>query len=196
MNDPRPLYDQAAAQFSTLLKVVTPARLSDPTPCAKFDVRGLLAHSVNGLNMWAMIGDGEDWTKAPPREGTIADHAWAAAYDDAHHRFTRAWSDDAKLGRMFSAPWAEQLPGGAMVAFVLLENVVHAWDLSQALGWSPPLESALAEAVLPMAREQIPAFPRGGEMPFGEVREAPTGADVYGQLAAWLGREVPHSPSH
>lgn len=194
MNDPRPLYEQAAAAFGTLLKSVTPDRLDDPTPCSEFDIRALLSHSVDGLRLAAHIGEGGEWNAAPPMTEGVADSGWGAAYDDAHRSFVMAWSDDAKLDRMVSSPWTEKMPGSAMVAFYVLETAAHSWDLAQALGQPLPLDPALAEEILPMARKEVPASPRGGAVPFGEVREAPATADAHGRLAAWLGREVPHPP--
>ncbi|MEU5404151.1 TIGR03086 family metal-binding protein [Streptomyces sp. NPDC005963] len=194
MNDPRPLYERAADQFATLLETVTPLRLGDPTPCSEFDVRALLLHSVNGLHLMAHIGENGDWKSAPPPVSAIADDAWRGAYEDAHRRFGKAWSDDAKLGSTVSSPWAEETVGAAMIGFALLETVVHGWDLSEALGRPAQLDPTLAEAVIPIAHDALPADRRGGAVPFGAVREAPAGADAYDRLAAWLGREVPDRP--
>ncbi|MFD9718740.1 TIGR03086 family metal-binding protein [Streptomyces sp. NPDC059076] len=191
MNDPRPLYERAAAQFAVLLEAVTPSRLGDPTPCSEFDVRALLSHSVNGLYLMAHIGENGDWKSAPPPVSDFADDAWRESYRDAHQRFGEAWSDDAMLSSTVSSPWGEETSGHAMVGFALLETVAHGWDLSEALGRPVELDPVLAEAVIPMAHDALPAASRGGPVPFGAVREAPVGADAYDRLAAWLGREVP-----
>ncbi|MEO3977678.1 TIGR03086 family metal-binding protein [Streptomyces sp. CAU 1734] len=195
MNDPRPLYERAAAQFTALLESVTPDRLGDPTPCAEFDIRALLTHSVDGLHLMAHIGEGGDWRTAPPRHSAAtADNAWNTAYEDAHQRFTKAWSADELLGRTVSAPWGATMPGAALFSFCVLETVVHGWDLHRALGRPLTLDAALAEAIWPVARDELPASPRGGPVPFGEVRPAPGGAGPYTRLAAWLGREAGAPP--
>ncbi|MGX2993362.1 TIGR03086 family metal-binding protein [Streptomyces sp. JNUCC 64] len=190
MNDPRPLYDRAAAQFAALLETVTPSDLDGGTPCTEFDVRALIAHCVNGLGLMTRIGEGGDWKTAPP-EASFADDDLRRSYEEAHRRFRATWADDARLGEVFSSPWGEETPGAAVVGFVALEAVTHGWDLSEALGRPVPLDPELTEAVLPLARRALPADGRGGPVPFGAVREAPEGADVHDRLAAWLGREVP-----
>ena len=65
----------------------------------------------------------------------------------------------------------------------------HGWDLAVATGQVPKLDPALADAVLPVVQQMVPADARGGEMPFEAVIEVPPTASVYGRLAAYLGRQ-------
>ena len=190
MQDPRPLYERAADQFAGLLKTVTQERLGDPTPCTEYDVRALVSHVVGGTHRIAHIGEGGDWLSVPARMDGIADDGWSAAYEEARARFTAAWSQDAKLGGLVAVPWATALPGAAAVGGYVMETVTHTWDLSQALGHPLSLDEELAEVILPIAREVLPADSRGEDVPFGTVREAGPDADAYARLAAWLGREV------
>ncbi|MGW4027770.1 TIGR03086 family metal-binding protein [Streptomyces sp. NPDC004838] len=190
MNDPRPQYERAADQFAELLKTVTPDRLGDPTPCSEYDVRALLSHVVGGTHRIALVGEGGEATTAPARVDGVGDEGWGDAYVEARRRFAEAWADDAKLGLEVTVPWG-RVPGAAALGGYVMETVAHTWDLSRALGHPMPLDQSLAEAVLPAARAMLPAGgPRGGEVPFEAVREAPAGADAYERLAAWLGREV------
>ncbi|MET7618576.1 TIGR03086 family metal-binding protein [Streptomyces sp. NPDC005408] len=189
MNDPRPLYERAAEQFASLLKLVTPQRLGDPTPCTEYDVRALLSHVVGGTHRIALIGEGGDGLSVPARVDGVADDAWTTAYEAARARFTSAWADGAKLSQEVTVPWGS-VPGAGAVGGYVMETLTHTWDLSKALGHPLPLDEELARIILPIAREVLPADSRGGDVPFGEVREAPEGADEYGRLAAWLGRTV------
>lgn len=190
MNDPRPLYERAADQFASLVKLVTPERLDDPTPCTEYDVRELLSHVTGATHRFALIGEGGDGMSVPARVDGVTDDGWTAAYDVAHRRATAAWADDASLVREVAVPWAPALPGAAAVGGYVMETVTHTWDLSRALGHPLPLEQALAEAILPIARAVLPPESRGEGVPFGPVREAGSDADAYDRLAAWLGRTV------
>lgn len=71
-----------------------------------------------------------------------------------------------------------------------MELVTHTWDLSESLGHPLELDPELADFALTTARRVLPAPDRDERTPFASVRPTPEGADVYGQLAAWLGREL------
>ncbi|GHF12826.1 TIGR03086 family metal-binding protein [Streptomyces morookaense] len=187
--DPRPLLARATAQLAELVATVPAERLGDPTPCEEFDIRGLLAHLVGGLEAGALLGEtGEPRRLAPVTD--VPDDGWAAAYEAGRARLAAAWADDAKLDMAVAVPWGE-MPGRAYLASgCVLETVAHTWDLSQALGHPLPLDQELGEYALEWARQKLTADRRGEGVPFGPVRPAPEDADAYGRLAAWLGRTV------
>lgn len=54
--DPRPFYERAAAQLTTLLGAVRPDHLAAPTPCSEFDVRALLGHLLTNTRKVAELG--------------------------------------------------------------------------------------------------------------------------------------------
>lgn len=190
--DPRPLYARASAQTATLIAAVEPTRLGDPTPCAEFDVRALLEHLVTETDRLSGVGEGLGGSERPGDGDTqsagVPDDGWAKAYDRSRNRLAAAWAEDAKLDASVPMPWGK-VPGRAALAACVMETVTHTWDLAQATGWSGALDEELGEFALGAARQSLPAGRRGGAVPFAAVREAPEGADVYGQLAAWLGRE-------
>ncbi len=69
-----------------------------------------------------------------------------------------------------------------------MELVTHTWDLNEALGRPRELDPELAEFALATAHRALPDAERGEEVPFGDARRAPDGADAHTRLAAWLGR--------
>ncbi|MBB5116826.1 hypothetical protein AF335_30245 [Streptomyces eurocidicus] len=187
--DPRPLLDRAVAQLAALVAAVPADRLGAPTPCSEFDVRALLGHLVAGAHDGAELGEKGtvEWSRPP--EG-VADDGWSAAYEEARTRLIAAWADDATLTRPVKVEWGE-FPGAVyLTSGMVLESVTHAWDLSRALGDPLPLDQELAELALGWAERFLPAERRGAGVPFGPVRSVPAGADAYGRLAGWLGREV------
>ncbi|MFF0788785.1 TIGR03086 family metal-binding protein [Streptomyces spiralis] len=100
----------------------------------------------------------------------------------------KAWASDERMSTPVRVPWGE-VPGHAALSGYVMEIVTHTWDLAEALGHPLGRDPELAEFALATARRVLPdERPRGGETLFGARREAQEGADVYEQLAAWLGR--------
>ncbi|MDR3202721.1 MAG: hypothetical protein LBT54_06280, partial [Bifidobacteriaceae bacterium] len=60
--------------------------------------------------------------------------------------------------------------------------------LAVAPGQDPEAPAAIAAPALAMAREFVPATPRGGPIPFGPPVPVPADSLPTRQLAAWLGR--------
>ncbi|MEU1007254.1 TIGR03086 family metal-binding protein [Streptomyces sp. NPDC005890] len=187
--DPRPLYARATEQAAALIRTVRPEQLAGPTPCTEFDVRGLLSHVVGGTLRIAVVGEGGDGLAVEPVAEGVADDGWAAAYDEVRVRVLKAWESDERMAAPVRVPWGE-VPGHAALSGYVMEIVTHTWDLAEAVGRPHELDPELAEFALATARRVLPdSRPRDAQTPFDTRREAPAGADAYGQLAAWLGRE-------
>ena len=186
--DPREIHQRAVAQTESVVAAVRPAQLGLPTPCAEYDVRALLSHTVGGLNRIAIVGEGGDALAVPARADGVPDDGWLAAYRAAAARARAAWADDAKLGALFEVPWGK-VPGRVAISGYVQEITVHGWDLARATGQPTELDPELASWVLAVAQRILPAEPRGGEVPFGPVVPVPAEAGVYARLAAWLGRQ-------
>ena len=187
-NDPRPLYTRATEQAAALIRTVRPDQLSSPTPCTEFDVRTLLSHLTGGTHRIATIGEGGDGMAVHPFVDGVDDKGWTVAYDEARARVRAAWADDARLDALVQVPWGEA-PGRIALSGYVMENVTHAWDLSEALGHPVQLDPELAEFALAIARRVLPDEERDADTPFDTAQAVAEEADVYGQLAAWLGRK-------
>ncbi|MEU7576643.1 TIGR03086 family metal-binding protein [Streptomyces sp. NPDC041068] len=190
--DPRPLLRRTADQFAALVATVEPERLGDPTPCSEFDVRALISHVLGNTLAYAIITEGGPLEQATGGAGEIADEGWAAAYAAAAERLVAAGEglDDPALEHVVDLGFAKMPLRGTLSA-VVMEIAAHSWDLRTALDSAIELAPDVAEFSLAFARQAIAQDRRGGPVPFAPVRPAPEGADAYGQLAAWLGREVP-----
>lgn len=186
--DPRPVYTRATEQAAALIGTVRPDQLDGPTPCAEFDVRALLGHIVGGTRRHAVIGEGGDGLAVPAFTDGVKDDGWPAAYEEVRSRILRAWAGDDRMEAPVRVPWGE-VPGRAALSGFVMELVTHTWDLSEALGHPLELDQELAEFALSNARRVLPTPERNEQTPFAAARTAPEGADLYGQLAAWLGRE-------
>jgi uncharacterized protein (TIGR03083 family) len=171
--DPRPLFARAADQAAALIKTVRPEQLAGPTPCTEFDVRTLLSHMAGATHRVAVVAEGGDALAMEPFVDAVPDGGWA---------------DDDLLDAVMRMPFGE-IPGRIALSGYVLETVAHTWDLREALGRPSELDPDLAEFALTVAHRLLPDERRGDGVPFDSARPAPEGADAYGRLAAWLGRE-------
>jgi uncharacterized protein (TIGR03086 family) len=184
--DPRPHYRTALTWVRTLADGVPADRLADPTPCAEWDVRGLLGHLVATVDRVRVIGEGGDPQTTPRVVEGIADDGWTDALGAAEDKMAAVWADDAVLDELVTVPWG-RVPGRAAVWGYIREALVHGWDLAVATGQSPEADPVTAEAALAETKLVMPAEPRGGPIPFAAPVAPRPGAGPTEQLANWCG---------
>ncbi|TDD47223.1 TIGR03086 family protein [Nonomuraea terrae] len=159
-----------------LVRSVTPARLDDPAPCAGWNVRALLDHLTYETLMWAGLARGA------PRTDHDADHlgsdhvgAFQAAAAATLAEFRRPGMLEERYG---------PAPGWRLVEQVVVETLVHGWDLAGAIGASTDLAPQLAEAMEPALRTLYDDLPRTPGGSFAPEQEPPPGATHADRLAA------------
>ncbi|MEV5282557.1 TIGR03086 family metal-binding protein [Streptomyces sp. NPDC051994] len=139
---------ECAAEAARIARGVDPGRLAGPTPCAEWDLRGLVNHwvlySSHGLEHRALRKPLPDELTA--RDFT-ADADWAEQYAAQLDRALAAWADPAA--------WEGEidLGGSAMpakeIALMLIEELVlHGWDVARATGQEVRLSQESAAFVL------------------------------------------------
>ncbi len=191
--DPRPLLLNAVDQVVGLVRAVRPAQLDGPTPCPEFDVRALCGHLLSVLRRVTAVGRAED-PLVIPSVAVVPDGELSGAVAAQAEELAAAWSDDAVLDRVVALPFGT-MPGRAAAVAYTQELTTHAWDLARAVGATAALRPDLAVAILPLARQFVPAEVRGGPVPFGPVVPVDPDAEPYAQLAAWLGRDPAWTPA-
>lgn len=184
-SDPRPLFFSTIEQTGRLVAGVRADQLTLPTPCAEYDVRTLLRHLVMVLRRVAHVATGGQALDIQSVTD-VPDDEWAAGYEAGRTEVERLWADDAVLDRLMTLPFG-QMPGRAAAAYTV-EVTTHGWDLAAATGQESLLAPPLGAAALGIARQFIPAEPRGDRVPFGPVVEVSAERGPYARLAGWLGR--------
>jgi uncharacterized protein (TIGR03086 family) len=127
---------RAATTLSKIIRTVEPSRLADPTPCAEFDVRALLAH----LLFWgpSLIGAARKQAVAPAESAAdLTAHDWAAALDSHLDELATAWGDPAAWQGITYMGGPMELPAPLVGGMVVGELIVHGWDLARAIGATP-----------------------------------------------------------
>lgn len=185
--DLRPALARAQAWVAELIEAIRPDQWDAPTPCADWSVRDLVGHvlAVEGR----IAGQPAGSVNHLPTTIEVPDADPAGAFADAAATARAAWVDDALLTRVVERPYGE-VPGWVAVADFAREHVLHGWDLAVATGRDSEALADLAEAMLPGARQFLPAGMRGPGIPFDPVVASAPGAGPTEQLANWFGRRA------
>ncbi|MER5883755.1 TIGR03086 family metal-binding protein [Streptomyces sp. NPDC001941] len=168
----------------SLVRATAPDRFGLPTPCAAWTVRDLLDHLVWEHVIWGGLAHG-----TPPTDGHTDDHLGddhVAAFEAAAAHARDAFMAPGMTARSFGPA-----PGRRVVEQLLVELLVHGWDLATALGRDRDLEPDIARAALPVVREVYGALPRTPGGSFAPARPLPEHAPALDHVAAYLGRTVP-----
>ncbi|WP_229913940.1 TIGR03086 family metal-binding protein [Streptomyces capitiformicae] len=169
----------------TLVHATAPDQFGLPTPCKDWTVRDLLDHLVWENIIWGGLAEG-----APPTDGHAKDHLGdnhIAAFETAAAQARDAFRQPGLLDRSFGPA-----PGRRVVEQLLVELLVHGWDLATALGRDRDLEPDIARAALPVVREIYGDLPRTAGGSIASAQPAPERAPALDQVAAFLGRRIPH----
>lgn len=185
--DPRPQLAAALDQVQRQLEAMQPDDLGRPTPCAEYDIRGLIAHLVAVLRKLTVVKNGGDMTQVPdPAEDLTGDHS--EAFRQARADLEQAWVHDSTLETDYTLAWGT-MTGQQVLDAYTHEFTVHSWDLAQATGHGE-LDPALAESALDWFSRNVPAEGRSVGGPFAEPVAVSEDADAYTRLAAYVGRSA------
>jgi uncharacterized protein (TIGR03086 family) len=170
--------DQLDPLLVGLVAGIRADQLDNPTPCAKFTVRGVLEHMIGGAATFAAAFRGVE-----PSERDMSDVL--ASFGTALSGLADALHSPGALDRTIRAPFGE-VPGATFARFVVLDGLVHGWDLATATGQHyEPTDTLVAEAEA-FARQAVEPL-RDGDT-FGPATEPPPSATPIQCLAAFTGR--------
>jgi uncharacterized protein (TIGR03086 family) len=178
--DPLAQLDLLAPELAGVVAGATPAQLDLPTPCTEFTVRGVLEHMIRGATMFAAAYRGTTPTMLDTTDPL-------AAFGPALADLAAAITAPGALDRTVAAPFGE-VDGETFARFVVLDGLVHGWDLATATGqpYDPP--DALIDAAEAFARRTLD--PLRDDVTFGTPVQPPADATRIEQLAAFTGRRT------
>jgi len=162
---------------------IAPADLDLPTPCQEFTVRGVLEHMLTGATTFTAAFRGET-----PAEPDLSDPL--ASFGPILGGLADAVTSPGALDATIASPFGD-MPGEQFARFVVLDGLVHGWDLAQATGQAYAPADELVTSVSDFAHQTIDAVRDPG--PFGPAQPAPADASPIDALAAYTGRSV-HRP--
>lgn len=178
--DPLAQFEQLGPVLGGVIAGLRPSQLDEPTPCDGFSVRGVLEHMIGGATMFAAAYRGED---AP--EPDVADPI--SGVQAALGELAASISAPGALDRTIHSPFG-QVDGESFARFVVLDGLVHGWDLATATdqSYAPPAE--LVGAVMEFAERTLDPL-RDGQT-FKAAVEPAADATPMERLAAYTGRAV------
>jgi len=173
--------DQLGPALATVVEAIRPEQLDEPTPCASFTVRGVLTHMIGGAGAFAAAFRGQPAPTASEPDDVLA------AFGPALGDLVAAISAPGALDRTIAAPFGE-VPGETFARFVVLDGLVHGWDLATATGqlYDPP--SSLVDDVSAFAHVALDPL-RDGDT-FAAATDAAPDASAIERLAAYTGRQT------
>ena len=164
------------------LLLVKPGAMGNPTPCAVWDLRTLLAHmndSLLALHQAADVGlvDLDAFEEAGTADPVTTLRNRAC-------QLLGAWiaAGDQRMVSVAGVPLTAGIVGGTGA----IEVAVHGWDVARACGRDRPVPSSLAEELLDLSPLFVSAADRPGR--FAPPVDMPPLAGPGDRLVAFLGR--------
>ncbi len=171
---------QLAPLLSDVAAGVTPDQLDLPTPCAEFTVRGVFEHMIGGATAFAAAYRGE-----APTEPDVSDVL--ASFGPALENLGAAMSAPGALDTTVAAPFGE-VPGETFARFIVLDGLVHGWDIATATGQSYDPSDELVAAADAFARQALDPLRDGST--FAVAVQPATDASPIERLVAYTGRHL------
>ena len=176
--DPLTQLEQLGPHLGGVVAGIRPDQLDASTPCEDFTVRGVLEHMIGGATAFAAAYRGEEAVE-PDLGDPLGD--FGTVLGD----LVAAVSAPGALDQTVASPFGE-LPGETFARFVVLDGLVHGWDMATATGqaYDPPDELvAAADAFAHQALDPL----RDGQT-FADAVEPDADASPIERLAAYTGR--------
>ncbi len=178
------LLERAVGYTLGSLRSVTPADMSNPTPCREWDLRALLLHTNDSLLALYEAVDARHVGLDPDKDlGDPAEDPVASLRNRAS-RVLGAWTNA-------STPDVVSVGGCPLTADVVaaagaVEVAVHGWDVAETCGQHRPIPPKLAKEMLHLT----PLFVTDVDRPtrFAAPVDLPWSASPSERLVAFLGR--------
>lgn len=168
---------------------IGPEQMDDPTPCAKFAVRDVLAHFLGNLEAVAGGLRGEPMPATLDLRPEVLGGDALAAFDRVMADLLAAAHSPGANERVLRVPFGD-VPAPVLLRFIAFDLVVHSWDLAVATGQAYDPPDDLVAAADAFARQVVAPEWRDGDTFSGAV-EPPAGASPLERLVAFSGRRWP-----
>jgi uncharacterized protein (TIGR03086 family) len=180
------LLDEGFGWTAKRLAGVRAEHLESATPCAKWDLRHLVNHTLGSLSLLTEAVSGEARYGRSIAESADLDrigNAPADAFDRVAALAMTRWRVPGALDGIYAIPLGPT-PGQVVANINLLEVVVHGWDIARSTGEAEEIPAELADPVLSFAQQLITNETRGDAF----APPLAAGATPSERLVAFLGR--------
>ncbi|MFI6105211.1 TIGR03086 family metal-binding protein [Streptomyces sp. NPDC051310] len=178
---------EAVEFFGRRVHAVRDDQWDDPTPCTEWSVRDLVNH-LTGEQLWVvpLVRDGLRIEDVGDRfDGDVLGDDPVAVWDRAAAGAVEAFREDGALGRTVHLSYGDT-PAEDYCRQMVDDAVIHAWDLSRAIGADERLPAALVDIATRDIAPQAAGLSRSGL--FAPPVAPPADADPQTKLLALVGR--------
>jgi uncharacterized protein (TIGR03086 family) len=188
------LMSAAAAETARVVGNVNAGELDRKTPCADWDLRTLLNHTI----LWtAYSAEQRAYGKSVAEDLMSKDFAaapgFAADYQAQVARAVQAWSDPKAWAGGRSVMGSET-PATDIAAMLIAEMVLHGWDIARATGQDYQCSQELANELLQTVETQGEMFRQ--YQGFAAIVPAPDSADAFDRALSLSGRDPAWKPGN
>ena len=185
MNLPE-LHEGALASTRAYVAGVQPGQWHDPTPCAEYDVRGLVNHIVSG-NFWVtpLVRGSSIADVGDKLDGDVLGDDPLVTYEQSAGEADAAFKAPGAMEASVAVSYGP-VPGEIYAGHRFIDVLIHGWDLAKATGQDATLDPELVEGCRQVVEPQAELL-KGSGM-FGADVEVPPDADSQTRLLALLGR--------
>ena len=179
------LLERAMAYALGGLELVTPEALRRATPCAEWDVRGLLVHVADSLDVLCNAVDVGSVVDAPPGSEPETATELVSAVRDRACRLLGAWvgAGEPDVVSIYGRSLSRTIVAGTGA----IEIAVHGWDLAKGCGHDRHIPASLAEDLGQLA--PLVVSHRDRPHRFGHPVPVSQDATPGDRLVAFLGRD-------
>ena len=178
---------KAVDQTGRIVAGVKPDQLAGSTPCADWDTRALLNHTIGAVEMFDDAAQTKPFNAAIFAQDNVGDDA-GASYENQAAVLRDTLAQPNVLERTWTMPFGE-VPGVVGAGFATLELFQHGWDVARASGQQIDFDADVTEAanataqVMPAEQVRVPGV-------FGAEGNCPPDASAADRVAAFLGRPL------
>jgi uncharacterized protein (TIGR03086 family) len=188
------LMSAAAAETARVVGNVNAGELDRKTPCADWDLRTLLNHTI----LWtAYSAEQRAYGKSVAEDLMSKDFAaapgFAADYQAQVARAVQAWSDPKAWAGGRSVMGSET-PATDIAAMLIAEMVLHGWDIARATGQDYQCSQELANELLQTVETQGEMFRQ--YQGFAAIVPVPDSADAFDRALSLSGRDPAWKPGN
>jgi uncharacterized protein (TIGR03086 family) len=161
--------------------------LEAPTPCGEWDLRTLLNHTI----LWTSYSaerraHGESVAEDLMNKDFTADPGFREDYSQQISKAVSAWKDPQAWAGERSV-MGDATPAADVGAMLLMEMVLHGWDVARATGQEYRADDAVAAALEDIVQAQAELFRK--YQGFADAIETPDDATAFDRALSLSGRD-------
>ena len=183
----------ASAEAARVVNGVPEGTLNAPTPCGDWDLSTLLNHTI----LWTSYSaerraHGESVAEDLMTKDFTAEPGFRDDYARQINEAVKAWQDpEAWEGKR--SVMGDATPAADVGAMLIMEMVLHGWDVAQATGQEYACDDAVAEALMNTVEAQAELFRK--YQGFADAVEVPDDATTFDRALGLSGRDPQWKPN-